>query len=57
MISSSILAAVFFDFQISVSFVVGSTLVLVATYVYSSPDVVAAYLPSFLQERKPVLPS
>jgi len=56
-ISSSLLAFVFFDFLITPTFVVGSSLVLFATYVYSSPDVVSPYVPLFLREapKPPIL--
>lgn len=57
-VTSCLLASAFFDFAITVYFVVGATLVLLASYVYSAPaETMAPYLPTLLKEgASPTLP-
>ncbi len=57
-ISSALFSAFFFDFVISPYFVIGATLVLAATYVYSVPEAANPFVPSFMRElpKAPALP-
>ena len=50
-LSSSIIAAVFFDFQITPQFVLGAIVVLSSTYIYSVPETINNYVPSFCREQ------
>lgn len=50
-ISSTLIAAAFFNFRITPYFLIGTVLVLVSTYVYSVPESVYPILPIFLKEQ------
>jgi UDP-sugar transporter A1/2/3 len=57
-ISSALFSALFFDFVVTSFFVLGATLVLVATYVYSVPEAANSFVPTFMRElpKTPTLP-
>lgn len=53
---SCLIASMFFDFVITPFFVFGSTVVMFSTYVYSVPESVNRFVPSFMKEPSKGLP-